>query len=509
MTVAFASVGGSVVGSTSVAPTYPSGIVAGDLLVLAIINKYPSNGPTTPSGWVLASQGSGGAGASGADSGSIYSSVYYRIADGTEAGSLSVTITGGNAAFALILRYTKTETNWDIASTTGASNTPGTAWSATGAVDIGIQAGDLVLFVTAINTDTWAWGGTRVLSAPGVTFGSRTQRADASSTVGDDLRIAVHDYPASAGSSSGPPSLSMTATGSDANSPAGCTVFFRLREVTLSGTAAAAGAASGGAVGKASIAATGAAAGAAAGTLYGIGAVGGTTAASAGATATVTAAVSPAPVAVAWEALDAAGLALASTTPATVTWVALAMDLVSSGVALASTTPVPLAWAASDGVGCVVVSTAPPSVGWEGLDASVSTAALTTPPGFAWTPIDAGGLDLVAVSPAAFAWSALDGGTRIGLDASPCAFAWSAADASCQVSVDGPPAAIGWSPVEVGQSIVAVPVELGWFAVDAVGVHHQSSVAVVLVRSPLVRLPPTRSVLVTGVRLASRLEPYP
>src|ERR1041385_2007993 len=108
----------SATGTTSLSVAYPTGIVAGDLLVLPISSKYPTNGPVTPTGWTLLpdAQASGGHGSSGTNTGNVYMTVFFKVADGTESGNLSVSIPSGNAAMARMYRYTSTGAGaWSVA----------------------------------------------------------------------------------------------------------------------------------------------------------------------------------------------------------------------------------------------------------------------------------------------------------------------------------------------------------------------------------------------------------
>src|SRR5690606_19320691 len=109
--------GSPVNGSTSLSVAYPISIVAGNLLVLSIVNKHAPNFPSTPSGWTQLDNSSIVYSASGdaADTGSVCASVFVKEADGTESGNLSVTISSGNTARAIISQYSKTHGDyWDL-----------------------------------------------------------------------------------------------------------------------------------------------------------------------------------------------------------------------------------------------------------------------------------------------------------------------------------------------------------------------------------------------------------
>lgn len=234
MAIAFGTQAATNAGTTSVSPLCPSTLNAGDLMILAISNKYPSNGPATPTGWTAPAnnQWSGGAGSAGVDSGTAYITVFYRVSDGTEAGTtVSVTITGGNAAIARIARYTKSAIkDWEVACTGGPQNTAGTAWSVTGAADPGITTGDFMFVASAINTDGRTFT-SEALAATGCTFGTVTERQDTGTANGDDCGLNTCDASVTGGPSSAAPVFTMTGSATSTNEPAGASVFVRMREV--------------------------------------------------------------------------------------------------------------------------------------------------------------------------------------------------------------------------------------------------------------------------------------
>lgn len=229
MALSVASIGTAATGSTSVAAGYPSGIAAGDLLVYGVSNKFPSNGPTTPSGWAQNGQAQGGNGSAGGDSGDTYSTVLTKEAVGSESGSLSVTITGGDTAVGRMLRLTKSSGNpWSLASTTGAQNTVSTTITTTGAADPGVQAGDVVLVFFAPNTDSRTFD-TATLTVPGCTVGAATEQFESYNGGGNFCGLVVYSFPIVSGTSSGAPTFTCAASGTGTNSPCGGITFLRVR----------------------------------------------------------------------------------------------------------------------------------------------------------------------------------------------------------------------------------------------------------------------------------------
>ena len=233
--VAFGTSGAVATGSTSLSVPYPASIAAGDLLVLAVGNKYPANAPTTPAGWTLVTnaQAIGGLGTAGNDRGQIYATVFVKQAVGTESGNLTVSVTGANTSMGRIFRYTKAAgAAWDYAATNGSDATAGTDWSVTGATDPGITSGDVVVVVSSANGNVVTSWAAETVSATGATFTTHTERQDSSSNTGNDMLLVVSDHTVTAGTASAAPVFTMTGTGSpSANSPTGPSVFLRLREV--------------------------------------------------------------------------------------------------------------------------------------------------------------------------------------------------------------------------------------------------------------------------------------
>jgi hypothetical protein len=231
VTVSFIAIGTEAVGTTSAAPSYPASISSGDLLLLTVVNKYPTNGPSTPSGWTLLRQDSGGNGSAGADSGDVYVTVFYKIADGTETGTLTVTVTGGNSTGAYITQYRKTGGTWQIAASGGSDNVTGTAWSVTTADNVNLAVDDFVIAFSGSNSDSGAYS-THAFSSTGITFSARTERIDVSNAQGDDNRLFAASATVTAGSGNNPVTYTATAGLSGANSQCGATVVVRLRQGT-------------------------------------------------------------------------------------------------------------------------------------------------------------------------------------------------------------------------------------------------------------------------------------
>ncbi len=233
MAVSHGASGAASSGTTSLTLAYPAGITAGQKLFCWVANKYPTNGPSTPAGgWNLLAQATGGAGASGIDSGNVYCTVFEKTADGTESGNLSVTVTSGNSSHGGISRYSSDNGTFEtLSSTTAADNSSGTGWSVTGAAGIDIANTDLVLVFEAFNRDGLGATSAEALTASGATFGSFTQRNGTQSNAGDDAGGHLWEYTCTSGSSSSAPTNACTHSAACA----GAAVFVRLRSGAATG----------------------------------------------------------------------------------------------------------------------------------------------------------------------------------------------------------------------------------------------------------------------------------
>lgn len=238
MAISFGAQGSGVTGSTSLAVPYPVLPDPGELFLLSVVNKYPTNGPATPAGFTLVGQASGGAGSAGDDSGTVYMTVFAKVSDGTETGNVTVTITGGNSAVGRMARYEKDPTkNWDVAAVGAAVNAATASWSAALPSNPGIDAGDFIVAYTGINSDAYTASAHAITAAGVSAWGTVTQRNDFGTGFGNDCRFTQSEHPVTTGTATGVPTYSMTESGTAGNAPAGCVLLVRLREVAGSITA--------------------------------------------------------------------------------------------------------------------------------------------------------------------------------------------------------------------------------------------------------------------------------
>lgn len=220
-------------GTTSVPVAYPTGITAGMLLILLTQGKYNPTEATTPSGWTkIGSSYSGGSGSSGIDTGVVIIAAYYKIADGTETGSLTVSIPGGNSRTGAIYSFTKDAAEtWDVPISTGGSkNTASTSFQITGADNLNCVSGDFVLAAQCSNTDAFSHS-SHTLSVPGCTTSTVITGNTFGTAQGQDHTFLRHGRSITGGSQTSAPVYTTTASGSVTDAPAGAGIFVRLRVI--------------------------------------------------------------------------------------------------------------------------------------------------------------------------------------------------------------------------------------------------------------------------------------
>jgi hypothetical protein len=221
--------------AATIAPAYPASIVAGDMLVL-IVGFKPTVANTgsfnDPAGWTavtsLLFQG-GYSTTLGADTGNTSIGAWTKLADGTESGSLTVTITGANVAWGQILRVTSTAGDLTSTGATGADTSAGNVSITIGSIQI--ANGDLCIGAMCIPTDitTPAQFSAEALSLTGTTFGTATEISEPDSSIGNDIGGFIFRVPATAGTGSGTPTMTATAGGTTTN-VRGPGLIVRLRE---------------------------------------------------------------------------------------------------------------------------------------------------------------------------------------------------------------------------------------------------------------------------------------
>lgn len=215
---------------------YPASTGAGDLLVL-LIGMKPSTANSgsvnIPYGWtnITSLTGAGGYGVTlAADTGNTNVFAYYKVAEGTESGNLTIATNISSVVWMQMYRLSNTTQDWDVAGTTGQDTTTGTAVSIAMSADPGVTAGDFILGAMVIPTDvsTPSQFSAEAFTQAGVTFGAVTEIVEPDTTTGNDLGGFIVRSSVSSGTSSGAPTLTATAGGTTTN-VMGPGIFIRIR----------------------------------------------------------------------------------------------------------------------------------------------------------------------------------------------------------------------------------------------------------------------------------------
>jgi MSHA biogenesis protein MshQ len=190
--------------------------------------------PATPAGFTAPADNSwsGGTGAWGLDTGLRRVTVFTRISDGTETGTITVNCPGsgtGRHVSALMAQASKTTGDLAVECTGGSDNTSGTDYSVTGASVLGFTTGDLVYCGNVATPDT-ATISTQSVAATGATFGSPAYGgiATGANTNDNDLRLQC----GRGGVTGGPATDVLTLTTTWAAAVTGGTVIVRVYEAT-------------------------------------------------------------------------------------------------------------------------------------------------------------------------------------------------------------------------------------------------------------------------------------
>ncbi len=229
MAISYVGAGATAAGTTGINIPYPTGLIAGDMLIIMVANKYPNNGPATPAGWTQVGQHSAGSGVAGADSGSCYVTIICKESDGTETGNRSVTVASGNSSIGKMIAIRKPADGvWaPLAISTSSITTPATN-STTQFSGLPVIINDFLLAVYAVNSDGQTFSG-YTLIATGASFGAITEIADDGSAGGDDAKLVAAYLLVSEGSSNGPVNFGITANTTLTNAPAGPLALVRAR----------------------------------------------------------------------------------------------------------------------------------------------------------------------------------------------------------------------------------------------------------------------------------------
>lgn len=226
--ISYVSAGGMTAGAANPTAAYPASPVSGDMLVMCVASRDSANSLPTPSGWTAVTASTGGVGADGVDSGPVRLSLFYKISDGTESGSLVITDT--TTAFVAEIRlYRKTGGTWSVDNRSGntADEPAVTAWTASSSTWT-VAVNDLIVVASAINGNVNTDAPTSPAYSTGAVFSAFLNGTFLSTSLGNDLALFDGDAVITQAVTNGPSHTATYATASG-NTPSGTTVFLRLR----------------------------------------------------------------------------------------------------------------------------------------------------------------------------------------------------------------------------------------------------------------------------------------
>jgi hypothetical protein len=195
MSITVSSNGAAAYGTTTLAISDP-GATVGQLILVPVGVKPASATVVTPTGWggnwVRLNDSVGTTGSNAADTGPTRLVVFAKVADGTESGTLGITLTSGNTSWGTSFLFNSSNAGkFSIETAIGEDTSNGTGFSATctpgGSVPAGwIKPGDLLLGLSCKPTDLNSYNSENFAST-GLTIGSRTKLREYSTANGNDI----------------------------------------------------------------------------------------------------------------------------------------------------------------------------------------------------------------------------------------------------------------------------------------------------------------------------------
>lgn len=225
------AVGTAASGTTSCTPAYPTGISSATSKLFCVVTGRSNTAntvPTMPAGWTRIGGLESGTGTWGVDTGTRRVDIFQKDTTvGDETGTVTVSLSGSTAnTLRASIHRIEVASGYgiDVELVTGADTSNDTSYSATASANATFDSNRLVLIAVAQNLDT----GTQTsqsITATGITFGTRTNRASTAVTNGNDHRHIVDTVPVSSGSGTVAPTYSYTVSAS----ASGPTAFLVLR----------------------------------------------------------------------------------------------------------------------------------------------------------------------------------------------------------------------------------------------------------------------------------------
>lgn len=233
--VNYGAIGTAASGTTSANPSFPTGISAATSKLIAVCTGRSSTADTAfsaPAGWTSLGQFEGGTGTWGVDTGTRRVAFFLKdTTTGTETGTTgNFSFAAGDANSTMRVSIIRVEIpagfSLSAAFASGADTTNGTGFSATASSTLSFAPNDLLMLAVAQNIDTGTQSA-QSITAAGITFGTRTNRASTAVTNGNDHRHIIDTVPVSSGTATVAPTYAYTISAAGSG-PVG---FLRLRAV--------------------------------------------------------------------------------------------------------------------------------------------------------------------------------------------------------------------------------------------------------------------------------------
>jgi len=182
-TIAYGANGGIgyAASGTSVSVPYPSGIAAGQMLVLQVLQATATDDIATPSGWTKLGSDSEGSGTTGANS-----AWFAKVASGSESGNLTVSRTGDVAIYFYGIIW-RTGTGPKRDATAIQTTTPSSGNSSSASTQSITPSTDYCYVVAMVNEEDNRAIGT-------ATGGNYAEQFEVSTTQGDDAAFSMNAY---------------------------------------------------------------------------------------------------------------------------------------------------------------------------------------------------------------------------------------------------------------------------------------------------------------------------
>lgn len=224
---------GSAVSSTtaSAAPGFVASPVSGDLFVLYVIQKTETATVATPAGWTVAvATTTVGTGAAALDAGQLRITIFTKISDGTETGTVTLTLTNNNVTYAqmMMIRSSNSTIVHPVATMGTLSDTSaGTTLSGTfsTAPAPAVQAGHWGIVIEGYTTSGDSLNSpSSSLTFPGITGMGYGGGSGGSTLAGNNFYRAYHHFTNFVGTSTGAGSWSRSGTLNNTGGAAGIVI---------------------------------------------------------------------------------------------------------------------------------------------------------------------------------------------------------------------------------------------------------------------------------------------